>query len=50
MICCAMAQRALKHFEGIIKDAERRGLIAHNPAAETTIGTVERCRRLPGAG
>jgi integrase len=38
----AMAQKVLKHFKGIISDAKRRGLIAHNPAAETTIGTAKR--------
>jgi integrase len=46
----AMAQKALKHFKGIIKDARRRGLIAHNPAAETTIGTARRHKSRLTAG
>jgi integrase len=46
----AMAQKALKHFKGIIKDAKRRGLIAHNPAAETTIGTAKRHKARLTAG
>ena len=41
----AMAQKALKHFKGIIADAQRRGLIANNPAARTTIGTGRRHRK-----
>jgi integrase len=46
----AMAQKALKHFKGIIKDAKRRGLIAHNPAADTTIGTAKRHKARLAAG
>jgi integrase len=41
----AMARKVLKTFKSIIKDAKRRGLIAHNPAAETTIGTAKRRRK-----
>ena len=41
----SMARKALKHFKGIVKDARRRGLIATNPAAETTIGTGKRHRK-----
>jgi integrase len=40
-----MAQKALKHLKGIIKDARRRGLIATNPAAETTIGAAKRHKK-----
>jgi integrase len=41
----AMAQKSIKHFKGIIKDARRRGLIAHSPGTETTIGTARRHRK-----
>jgi len=46
----AMAQKALKHFKGVIADARRRGLIASNPAAETTIGTAKRHKARLTAG
>jgi integrase len=45
-----MAQRTLKHFKAIVAGAQRRGLIAHNPAASTRIGTAERHKARLAAG
>jgi integrase len=39
------ARKVLQGFRSIIKDAKRRGLIASNPAAETTIGVGKRHKR-----
>ena len=39
------AGKVLQGFKSIMKDAKRRGLIAHNPAAETTIGPGKRHKR-----
>ena len=36
------ARKILQGFKSIIKDAKRRGLIAHNPAADTAIGAGKR--------
>ena len=41
----AMAQKVLKHFRGVVKDARRRGLIATNPAGETRINASGRHKR-----
>jgi integrase len=46
----AMAQKALKHFKGIIGDARRRGLIASNPATGTAIGSSKRHKTRLAAG
>jgi integrase len=46
----AMAQRTLKHFKAIVAGAQRRGLISHNPAASTRIGTAERHKPRLAAG
>jgi integrase len=46
----AMAQRTLKHFKAIVADAQRRGLIAHSPAARTRIGPAERHKPRLAAG
>jgi integrase len=46
----AMAQKALKHFKGVIADARRRGLIASNPATGTTIGAAKRHKARLAAG
>jgi integrase len=40
-----MAQKVLQSFKSVIRDARRRGLIAQNVAADTTIGTSGRHRR-----
>jgi integrase len=40
-----MARKILQSFKSSIRDARRRGLIASNPAAETTIGAARRHRR-----
>jgi integrase len=44
------ARRVLKHFKAIVADAQRRGLIAHNPAAGTRIGAAERHKPRLAAG
>jgi integrase len=41
----AMARKLLASFKSVIKDARRRGLLAQNVAAETTIGSGKRHRR-----
>jgi integrase len=46
----AMAQRTLKHFKAIVGEAARRGLIAHNPAARTRIGSADRHKSRLAAG
>jgi len=46
----AMAQRTLKHFKAIVAGAQRRGLIASNPAAGARIGTADRHRTRLAAG
>ena len=45
-----MARKVWQSFEAVIRDAGRRGLIASNPAAETTIGTNGRHTRKRKAG
>jgi len=40
-----MARKVLQSFRSVIKDAKRRGLIAHNVAAETAIGAAKRHKR-----
>jgi integrase len=45
-----MARKVLQSFRSAIKDAKRRGLIASNPAAETTIGSNGRHKRKLKAG
>ena len=40
-----MARRVLQSFRSVIKDARRRGLIAQNVAAETTINEAKRHKR-----
>jgi integrase len=41
----AMARKVLKTFKSIMKDAKRRGMVAQNVAADTTIGTAKRHKR-----
>jgi len=41
----AMARRVLQTFKSIMKDAKRRGMVAQNVAADTTIGTAKRHRK-----
>jgi hypothetical protein len=45
-----MARKVLKTFKSIIRDAKRRGLIAHNPAAETTNRHRQAPPQAPGGG
>jgi integrase len=40
-----MARKILKTFKSIMKDAKRRGMVAQNVAADTTIGTAKRHKR-----
>jgi integrase len=41
----AMARKLLQSFKSVLKDAKRRGLVAQNVAAETTIGAGKRHKR-----
>ena len=45
-----MARKLLQSFKSTIKDAKRRGLVAQNVAAETTIGVASRHKRRLKAG
>jgi integrase len=46
----ATARKVLVSFRSIIKDARRRGTIAHNVAEGVTIGSDKRAARLPEVG
>ena len=46
----AMARKLLQSFKSVLKDAKRRGLIAQNVAADTTIGASKRDKRKLKAG
>jgi integrase len=45
-----MARKVLQSFKAVLKDAKRRGLIAQNVAADTTIGAAKRHKRKLKAG
>ena len=45
-----MARKILQSFKSVLKDAKRRGLVAQNVAAETTIGAGKRHKRRLEAG
>lgn len=45
-----MARKLLQSFKSAIEDAKRRGLVAQNVAAETTIGVASRHKRRLKAG
>ncbi|MCC2652636.1 MAG: integrase [Geminicoccaceae bacterium] len=45
-----MARKVLQSFKSVLKDAKRRGLVAQNVAADTTIGKDKRHKRKLKAG
>ena len=44
------ARKILTTFKAVVKDAKRRGMIAHNPASDTTIGAGKRHQKRLKAG